>query len=526
MSVAARVGPWLVALAAAAVPASAQERDQVPVFGTGAEAITVDVLVLDSKGLPIRGLKASDFTVREDGKPQAIVGFEARDLATAPPPEAADAAIGLPRAAGEEREAPGRTLGFLIDDLGMNQRGTAAIEAVGRWVRERADPRDEVTLATTSGLVEWQGVIGSGRAELLDALGSIRTRKRDRQSARGGSQSARGGGGLSDWDAYRIYSGRKETNAEQRALAFEVYDDWRNRARAIVTAIGAFSRAHAEDRGRKPLFLISQGFISDGDLRQFDDAIDLAQRGNVAVYFVDPRGLVAGEYAPPDVPSAGGLEPEAPVTGSSGRSGFGDSIWEVTHHLDLGGGEAIAQGSGGAVIRDTNDLEGRLAEAVDESSAYYLLGIQPAAPDDGKWHEIDVKVAVKGATVRARRGYHASAQTLVERRAQAAREKPKEKEKEKEAVVSAPAAAKPEPAAPGIPTTAPAADAASPSVPVFASQADAITVDVVVVDKDGRPVRERRRARPATSSRCPPAGASTPSSSTTSGSSRRTCPPS
>jgi VWFA-related protein len=481
MSVAATVGSWLAVLGLA-ISAAAQER-AVPDFPVRADAITVDVVVLDGQGRPIRGLKASDFTVREDGKPQAIVAFEARDLATSAPPDAAAAAVGLPRAAGEETEAGGRTLGFVVDDLGLDQRGTAAIEAVRRWVRERADPRDEVTLATTSGLVEWRGAIGSGRAELLDALGSIRCRRR--------ALGAPGSSPMTDWQAYLIYSGRQDGGAEARMLAAEIYDEWRNRARAVVAAIGAFSRAHGEDRGRKPLFVLAQGFIRDGDLRQFDDAIDVAQRGNVAVYLVDPRGLVAGEYAPPDVPAARGLEPTAPVTSSSGRSLFGDSLWEVTHHLDLGGGEQVAQQSGGAVIRDTNDLDGRLAAAVDESAAYYLLGIQPAAPGDGKWHDIDVTVAVKGATVRARRGYHASAQTLVERRAHAEREKSKEKEREKVAAAPAVTLEPAAPRAPGVPATPPAADAPR-DVPVFASRADAVTVDVVVVDQDGRPVRDLR----------------------------------
>jgi VWFA-related protein len=472
MSVAARVRCWLFVLAGPALPAAAQER-AVPDFPARADAITVDVIVLDKDGRPVRGLKASDFTVREDGKPQPIVGFEARDLAGAQPHETAPAVVGLPRAAGEAEEPAGRTLGFVVDDLGMDQRGVAAIEAVRRWVREQADPRDEVTLATTSGLVEWQGRIGSGRAELLDVLGTIRCRRRIFTGADGRSGS--------DWQAYRIYSGRLEASSEARQLAAEAYDAWRNRARALVAAIGAFSRAHAADRGRKPIFVLTQGFISDPDLRQFDDAIDVAQRGNVAVYFLDPRGLIAGDYAPPDVPAARGLEPQAPAVGSGG-SLFGDALFEVTHHIDLAGADQIAKESGGVVIRDTNDLDGRLAGAVDESSAYYLLGIQPAALDDGKWHEIEVKVAVKGATVRARRGYHASAQTLVERRAQAAREKPKEKEQEKKETT-------PATAAPVVPATAPAADAAR-DVPVFASQADAITVDVVVVDKDGRPVRD------------------------------------
>jgi hypothetical protein len=55
-------------------------------------------LVTDKKGKPVRGLKASDTTVFEDGTPQEVVSFEAIELpeqpSSAPPPP-------RPRAHGE-----------------------------------------------------------------------------------------------------------------------------------------------------------------------------------------------------------------------------------------------------------------------------------------------------------------------------------------------------------------------------------------------------------------------------------------
>jgi hypothetical protein len=40
-----------------------------------------------------------------------------------------------------------------------------------------------------------------------------------------------------------------------------------------------------------------------------------------------------------------------------------------------------------------------------DSSAYYLLGYQPEHAPDGKWHDLEVKVARPGVTVHARRSY-------------------------------------------------------------------------------------------------------------------------
>ena len=77
----ARCGLAVFVLAAAAL-APAQERPaQLPTFGATAEAITVDVVVLDRDGRPVTDLRRDEFTLSEDGRPQEIVAFEARALA-------------------------------------------------------------------------------------------------------------------------------------------------------------------------------------------------------------------------------------------------------------------------------------------------------------------------------------------------------------------------------------------------------------------------------------------------------------
>ena len=55
-------------------------------FRTGTTLIPVDVTVKDKSGKVIEGLKASDFTVLEDGKPQRISIFEFQKLASDPEP--------------------------------------------------------------------------------------------------------------------------------------------------------------------------------------------------------------------------------------------------------------------------------------------------------------------------------------------------------------------------------------------------------------------------------------------------------
>jgi VWFA-related protein len=64
----------------------------------------------------------------------------------------------------------------------------------------------------------------------------------------------------------------------------------------------------------------------------------------------------------------------------------------------------LAQGTGGFVILNTNDLLGGLDKIAKEQNQYYILGYTPSESDEGSCHSLKVKVD-HGANVRARTGY-------------------------------------------------------------------------------------------------------------------------
>jgi hypothetical protein len=105
---------------------SAQEASPPLSFPSSTSAITVDVVVLGKDGRPVRGLGADDFTVFEDGHPQAIVAFQARDMlvARAEPPVAPAGAVVSNEGAASGR---GRVLAFVIDDLGSEPRACVGL---------------------------------------------------------------------------------------------------------------------------------------------------------------------------------------------------------------------------------------------------------------------------------------------------------------------------------------------------------------------------------------------------------------
>jgi VWFA-related protein len=65
----------------------------------------------------------------------------------------------------------------------------------------------------------------------------------------------------------------------------------------------------------------------------------------------------------------------------------------------------LADGTGGFVIVNTNDLLGGLDRIAKDQNQYYLLGYKPAVSSEGSCHTLKVKVERGGTTVRARSGY-------------------------------------------------------------------------------------------------------------------------
>lgn len=65
----------------------------------------------------------------------------------------------------------------------------------------------------------------------------------------------------------------------------------------------------------------------------------------------------------------------------------------------------LADGTGGFVILNTNDLLGGLERIAKDQNQYYLLGYKPAVTAEGSCHSLKVKVERGGTEVRARSGY-------------------------------------------------------------------------------------------------------------------------
>ncbi len=440
------------------VPLSGQEPPLR--YPAQATAIVVDVVVDDAHGQPVPGLTKDDFTILEDGRPQPIVGFEVHDVLveTKAAAEAPETVAAVATNAGPLAQ-PGRVLALLIDDLGISAPVAGQLKpALADWIARHAQPRDEITIITTSGSIWWSDVVETGRDDLLTVLGRVQ-----------GKLLAEGGGEeMSEAEAYRIDGLEQSTefavgngdrsrptdavggvggsvkfvgnSATERVVqrwldshvcppctdphaspvdcleirqcfqrvrmrATEIHNGAARRTAAVLGAISRLSRGLAAAHGRKSMLVVSEALVHDASLgAPFRDAIDAAQRANTSLYFVDARGLAGAHF----MEAAAAAQP--PRSQDFGSLNVEESV------VATGGGESLADETGGRLTR-SNDLAAGLERMAADSSVYYLLGYQPEKPPDGGWHKLEVKVARPGVEVRARRGYRARRLQDLERAA-------------------------------------------------------------------------------------------------------------
>ena len=142
----------LLLLATAA--ARTQQQQPNPAFRAGVELVTVDVIVVDKAGVPIRGLTADDFTVTFDGKSRPVRAIDF--LQYAEPPGVDETA---PAVAGAAKPAPaapadrgGRVFLIVFDDLSAKLLQAKFLTLAAERMLATLDDDDLVALMTTSGL--------------------------------------------------------------------------------------------------------------------------------------------------------------------------------------------------------------------------------------------------------------------------------------------------------------------------------------------------------------------------------------
>jgi VWFA-related protein len=425
------------ALGLAASPAAHPQASQAgPTFPAKVELVVVDAVVLDREGQSVAGLTLDDFTLKEDGVPQAISSFEAIRVLETKAPSAGPAAPSLARRISFNADplaSTGRLFCLVFDELHLSPETAGyARAAMAGFLRDGVQEGDLVTLIGTGGKV-WQSVrMREGQEELLAALERLEGRFRTPEALR--EQ-------ISDYEAMQIHvhedprvaglvtrrfaargvidlpdleeqidpqfgtvGGYYSRNIDPvvKMRAAEAYQLATVRNRATLEVLQRALTAQTLQKGRKSLVFVSQGFVYDTQLEELKRVAEAARRANVAIYFVDARGLTGM----PEVFSAQTRFTEDTRSSFTELQDVGHTVFQMAQ--EAAGSETVASESGGFSIRDTNDLASGIRRIGDESRHYYLLGYSSTnAKQDGTFRKIEVQVAGEGRKVRARKGYYA-----------------------------------------------------------------------------------------------------------------------
>jgi VWFA-related protein len=414
----------LTGVLATRAASAVQEPGPEAVFPTRSEAVTVDVVVVDGEGRPIKGLGRGDFVVKEDGVPRSLVGFE--EVTPVAGPVGASGEAGVVATNDGARPERGRVFLVVFDDEHLTAlEAPQAQAALDQFLDTSVHAGDHVTLLATSGGVRRSGRLPGGLSELHGWIAA--------QKGRRVPDDPRGY--ISAWEAYRVHvladkkltseiarrlrevglaadymetkeekgwikslglteGGRDMSSAAVEAMATMVYTSATKEARATLGSLRDALEALSVARGRKTVLLVSRGFFRDPSEPLYAAVADAAQRANAAVDFLDA-------WASNGLPSVTSIEMERSTRPEDA------SVYSRDRHEEEGA-ESVALETGGLILR--GPLEEELGRAARESESYYLLGYEPTWSEaDGRFHRIEVEVSRPGVRVRARRGYHATA---------------------------------------------------------------------------------------------------------------------
>jgi VWFA-related protein len=397
--------------------------DQPPVFRAGINFVRVDVIVTDKNGNSVPDLKQTDFEVTESGKPQTVETFKRVELdgGLIPGPDGPPRAIRTDN--DEELEAARddvRLFGLFLDDYHVRRLSSmSARNEIARFIETQLGPSDMIgtmyplTPLDAVRFTRNHGAVMRGVQQFLGRKFEYEPKNDVEQRymyyPTETVERIRNDVSLSALKAMIVHMGSLKEGRKALVLVSEGYSNMLPpQLRNPCAACGSIGNPQSRDpqAGAGSLLEDRAAFQAGADMNQDLRLVyDLANRNNVAIYAVDPRGLATAEF---DISEN--------ISGQIDR-GYLSSTMDTLRTLAIE--------SDGRAIVNRNDLTLAMKQIVRDTSAYYLLGYNSTlAPTDGKFHEIKVRVKRPGVQVRARRGYWAVSREDVARMTAIANPKP------------------------------------------------------------------------------------------------------
>lgn len=412
----------LAAIALASFILGAQ--NQPPIFKARIDLVQVDVVVVDKHDNPVRGLTAADFTLRDRGKPQAIVNFDEVSHAAA-----RARAIRLPPSvrrdvADNQIAQADRLVVMVVDDLHIYKDRTDRAKEIARKVVDDLGPQSSMAVLFTSGDHSTQ--VTADQHALRSAVGTLRGRqswRRPHQAVDAQTPPVVGPG-----DSMEVALAKAQQAADTRV------QDFFDNITQYKLLQDAARMLGAGDGRRKAFVMISEGIGKDlsglfgamappgqppqggteyasGNIEALTqlppntyhdfaliDMMESLRRSNVATYAIDPRGRVESkdlmrECFPAPHPG------DDPCSNDMAE-------WHSDVRLAQHGLEIMSEASGGFAVTNTDDFTSGLDRIVNDLDHYYLLGFYPSDTKGKNYRTIDVRIPGRpDVKLRFRHGY-------------------------------------------------------------------------------------------------------------------------
>ena len=367
-------------------------------FKANANLVIINVTAKDKGGLAVEGLKAEDFTVLEDGKPQKVSVFEYQRISSKPEPLkelTLDDQFQLPEAPkttitsaspGQIQYHDKRLMVFFFDFSSMQiPDQLRAQDGALDYLKTHITKDDVVAVLFYASTVQVLSDFTSDRDVLTRVIKGMPIGEASELAALADTGDENGedtqAAFVADETEFNIFSTDKKLAAiEEAAKMLASFPE----KKALVYFSGGVTRSGLDNEA------------------QLQATINAAAKANLAIYSIDARGLTAD---PP-----GG----AASKGASRGSGiYNGAVFNSQRSAQLASQDTLytlAAETGGKSFFDSNDIALGIQRTQDAMGSYYLLGYYSSNNAlDGKFRKISVKLnnPKLAAKLEHREGYYA-----------------------------------------------------------------------------------------------------------------------
>jgi VWFA-related protein len=380
-----------------------QDSSQITTIKANVNRVLTNVIVRDKKtGAVVKGLKASDFRISEDKRPQQILTFDYENVDQAVTLAETETISGTSTTkkktiadlvnndfAAKPDELKDRRLIVLFFDLSSMQPEdiTRAVDAAKDYVNKQMAPADmAAAVSLVSGLSMDQDFTNDKPA-LLAALS-----KYDPTESSGYANGSEGGGtsGTAD-DSSSFVADDSEFNALNTDR--ELY------------AIRTICKSMEKVEQKKSMLYFSGGLTRQGIENQASirSATNECVKADTALYAVDTRGLQA--LNPVGDANTGSIRGTSAYSGQAMQSQLNSNF---NSQETLG---TLAADTGGKLFTDSNDFGPAFQQVQHDTEAYYIIGYESSnARRDGGYRHLTIELLNHPeAKLEYRPGYYAPA---------------------------------------------------------------------------------------------------------------------